>query len=86
MQVEYTVLPGDCRVTVRIDDRKLRNKTCDRDVGAPQVVGAHSDDFGAARPDGRIAICQIDELAAAERSPVRPIEDQHDVFIAPDLR
>ena len=85
MQVEYAVLPRDCRVTVRIDDRKLRSKIFDCVVGASEIVRAKCNYFGVARTDVLVVLCQIDELAAAERSPERPIEDQHGVTIAADL-
>ncbi len=85
MQVEHAVLPGNCRVTVRVDDWEPRAEVRDCDVGASQAVGANGDDLGVAPDDALVVLSQIDELAAAERSPERAIEDQHGVAIAADL-
>ena len=86
MQVEHAILPRNSRIAVRVDDWEHRDEVFDRVFSTLQIVGAKGDDFGISTFDGLVVLCQIDELAAAERSPERPIEDQHGVLIAADLR
>ena len=86
MEVEHTILPRNCRITLCIDDRELHGEVFDRVIGASQIVGAKGDDFGIGTYDALVILCQLDELAAAERSPERTVEDQHGIFIAADLR
>ena len=85
MQVEDAIPPGYFRITVRVDDRELRFEVRDCYVGAPQIICADGNDLGVERADALVVLCQLDELAAAERSPERSIEDQHGVTIAADL-
>ena len=86
VEVENAVLPRNFRITVCVDDWELRDEVFHREFGASQIVGAKRDYFGICAYDLFVVLCQIDELAAAEGSPESPIEDQHRVLIAADLR
>ena len=81
MQVEDAVASGNGGIVARVDDWVFRLEIIDRVISPTKVIGTDSDHFRVLSFDGLIVVCQIDELAAAERSPECPVEDQHKVLI-----
>ena len=48
-----------------------------------QVVSADGKNERVALLYRGVMVCQLDELSAAERSPERAVEDEHDVAVSP---
>ena len=82
MEVEHPVLLRNFRVSIRVDDWELRDEVFYCVFGAFQIVGAKGNDLGIRADYALIMLSQLNELAAAERSPKRPVEDHDHVLIS----